>query len=256
MKLKTEWHSERLDQAVAVARWGEVGAPLLLFATAGGDAEEIERFLVIDTLAPHLEAGRVKIYSCDSLAGRAMLTQEGSPEHRMRVMNRFQEFIYREVVPAIRADCQDPEIGVMAAGSSIGAFYALAMVCRYPDVFTHALCMSGTYDLMRFLKARPDQTTEDLFLSSPLHFLPGLVGKPLELLRSRFVLIASGRGTAEDIDESFRVAELLKRKEVPYRMDDWGEEWHHDWPTWRNMLHRYVDELTRPSGDDSAGLDR
>lgn len=161
----------------------------------------------------------------------------------MGLINGFEQFIYREFVPAIRADCADPDMGVMAAGSSIGAFFALAMVCRYPDVFTHALCMSGSYALLRFLKAAPSQTTEDLYLSSPLHFLPGLEGPPLEALRERFVLIASGRGNAEDIDESFRVADLLERKGVPHRMDDWGEEWPHDWPTWRNMLHRYVDEL-------------
>ena len=74
------------------------------------------------------------------------------------------------------------------------------------------------------------------------------------MLRSRFVLIASGRGRAEDIDESFRVAELLERKGVPCRMDDWGEEWDHDWPTWRNMLHRYVDELTRLEGAGSSAV--
>jgi len=252
VKIRTEWESELLGETVAVARWGEVGVPILIFPTAGGDAEEIERFLVIDTLAPYLEAGRIKVYSCDSLAGRAMLVQEGPPEHRMRLMNRFQEFIYQEVVPAIRTDCADPDIGIMTAGSSIGAFYALAMVCRYPDVFTHALCMSGSYGMLRFLKAAPSQTTDDLYFSSPLHFLPELDGAPLEALRERFVLIASGRGDAEDIDESFRVAQLLERKGVPHRMDDWGEEWHHDWPTWRNMLHRYVDELTREAKLEAA----
>lgn len=243
MKEKTSWLSERLGQEVAVVRWGETGTPILLFPTAGGDAEEIERFLVIDTLADYLEAGRVKIYSCDSVAGRAMLTQEGSPADRMRAMDRFQDFIYREVVPAIRTDCRDPEVETIAAGSSIGAFYALAMVSRYPDAFRAALCMSGTYDLLRFLKAVPSDITQDLYLSSPLHFVPGLEGALLEKLRERFVLVASGEGRAEDIGESERVAELLEKKGIPYRFDNWGEEWHHDWPTWRNMLHRYVDEL-------------
>ena len=40
MKLKTSWWSPRLEQEVNVCRWGEVGAPVLLFPTAGGDAEE------------------------------------------------------------------------------------------------------------------------------------------------------------------------------------------------------------------------
>lgn len=240
MKANTSWHSERLDQRVSVVRWGEVGTPVLIFPTAGGDAEEIERFLVIDTLAEYMEAGRIKIYSCDSVAGRVMLGREGSPEHRMRVVNRFQNFVYHELVPSIREDCHTEDIGIIAAGASIGAFNALAVLCRYPDVFTHALCLSGTYDLQRFLEAG---LTEDFYFSSPLHYLPDLEGGLLEMLRERYVLLASGRGKAEDITESWRVASLLQRKGVPYRLEDWGEDWPHDWPTWRNMLVRYVGEL-------------
>jgi len=77
MKIIGRWHSERVEQEVALVRWGHFGAPVLLFPTAGGDAEEIERFLMIQVLAPLLDAGRIKIYSCDSVAGRAMVHQEG-----------------------------------------------------------------------------------------------------------------------------------------------------------------------------------
>jgi len=244
MKEMTSWRSPRLGEEVNVVRWGELGTPILMFATAGGDAEEIERFLVIRTLAPFLEAGRVKVYSCDSVAGRAMLAGEGTPAHRMRMLDLFQEFVGEELVPAIRQDCRSDSIGVIAAGSSIGAFNALAAICRYPDAFTHAICMSGTYDLQRFLKA---EATEGFHRASPVHYLPSLDGPRIERLRERFVLLASGRGRAEDIGESWRVARVLGDRGVPNRVDDWGEEWHHDWPTWRKMLVRYVDELV-PAG--------
>jgi esterase/lipase superfamily enzyme len=220
-----------------------MGMPILLFPTAGGDAEEIERFLVIDTVAHLLEAGRIKVYSCDSIAGRTMLVNEGTPQYRMRVLNQFQEYVRREVVPAIRADCQSEDIGIAVAGSSIGAFNALAMICRYPDVFTRALCMSGTYDLTRFLKG---DMTGDFYYASPVHHLPDLGGAHLEQLRSRFILLASGEGKAEDIGESWRVADILGRKGVPNRVDSWGPQWDHDWPLWRNMLYRYLDEFTTP----------
>ncbi len=240
MKLVDSWHSERLGREVTVARWGTYGVPFLIFPTAGGDAEEIERFLVVDTLAPYLEAGRLKIYSCDSIAGRAMLAGEGTPADRMRLMDRFLAFIGEELVPAIRTDCQSDDIGIMVGGSSIGAFNALAAICRFPEDFTHALCMSGTYDLERFLKA---PITRDFWISSPVHYLSELEGPRLEALRKRFILLASGEGRAEDIGESWRVAHLLGSKGIPNRVDSWGKEWHHDWPTWRNMLHQYVDEL-------------
>lgn len=254
MKKNTSWQSPRLGQEVSVTRWGEIGVPLLMFPTAGGDAEEIERFLVIQTLAPFLEAGRIKVYSCDSVAGRVMLGREGSPEHQMRMIDRFQKFVYHELVPAIRRDCEDDSIGIVAAGSSIGAFNALAVLCRFPDAFTHALCMSGTYDLRRFL-GDGGGVIEEFYFSSPLHYLPDLDGAPLARLGSRFVLLASGRGRAEDIAESYRVAALLGRKGIPNRLDDWGDEWHHDWPTWRNMLVRYVDELVPDGSAGSGGSD-
>lgn len=241
MKERTTWYSERVQREVTVVRWGALGAPLLVFPTAGGDAEEIERFHIVSTLEPELAAGRIKIYSVDSVAGRAMLAEEGSPQHRMWLMNQFQEFVRWELVPAIRTDCRSEDIEVVAAGASIGAFHALAVLCRYPDVFRSALCMSGTYDLGRFLKA---PGTGDFVAASPLHWLPGLGdGAHLAKLRERFVLLASGEGRAEDIGESWRAADLLGSKAIPNRVDSWGTEWHHDWPTWRNMLHAYVDEL-------------
>ena len=246
MKERTRWYSGRLGREVTVVRWGTFGMPFLIFPTAGGDAEEIERFHIISTLQEHLDAGRIKIYCCDSVAGKAMVSEEGSPQHRMWLMNQFQEFVRHEMVPAIYADCRTPGIEIAAAGSSIGAFQALAVLCRYPDVFSKALCMSGTYDLLRFLKAPP---TGDFNVASPVHWLPDIQnGEHLAQLRKRFVLLASGEGKAEDIGESWRVADLLGGKGIPNRVDSWGTEWPHDWPTWRNMLHRYVDELFPEEG--------
>ena len=241
MKQRQSWYSSRLEREVTVVRWGTFGTPFLYFPTAGGDAEEIERFHIISTLAPHLEAGRIKIYSCDSVAGQVLLSHEGSPQHRMWVMNQFQDFVGHEVVPAIRTDCQSADIEVVTGGSSIGAFHALAVLCRFPHLFSRALCMSGTYDLARFLTG---DLTEDFRAASPLHWLPGAhEGPDLEAMRRRFVLFASGEGNAENIGESWRAAGVLGSRGVPNRVDSWGPDWIHDWPTWRHMVLAYMDEL-------------
>jgi esterase/lipase superfamily enzyme len=240
VKIKTGWYSERLRSDVNVVRWGEVGAPVFIFPTAGGDAEEIERMLIIDALGPLLHEGRIKVYSCDSVAGAAMLSKEGDPNYRMALLNAFHQCVYHEIVPAIRADCHLPDVGVISAGSSIGAFNAVAVLCRYPDVFTHAIGMSGTYDLEPFLEA---QATDDLYYASPLHFLPGLGGDALDMLRRRYVILPSGEGSEENIGESWRMADQLGRKGIPNRVDSWGPDWHHRWPTWRVMLPRYLDEI-------------
>ena len=248
MKRTETWHSPRLEREVTVARWGETGMPLLIFPTAGGDAEEIERFHVIDALGEYLAEGRIKVYSCDSVAGRVMLAREGTPQHQMWMVDRFQEFVGEELVPLVRTDCQSDDIGIVSAGASIGAFNALAVLCRYPRIFTHALCLSGTYDLQRFLEA---PITREFYLSSPVHYVGQLEGERLETLRTRFVLLASGEGRAEDIGESWRVAGELGARNIPNRVDSWGADWHHDWPTWRNMLHKYVPEVIPNPNDET-----
>lgn len=240
MKTTGRWYSERLKRQVSLVRWGTHGAPVLLFPTAGGDAEEAERFLMMKALAPLLDAGKVKIYSCDNIAGRAMLEQEGSPQHRMWILNQYHQYVRHEVVPAIRVDCKSPDIEITTTGASIGAFHAAAVVCRFPDVFSKAIAMSGTFDLRRFLYT--DNFTHDFWVSSPLHFLPSLSGPHLDKLRTRFILMPSGEGRAEDISESWRLAKALGAQRIPNRVDSWGKQTPHDWMTWRDMLPKYLGE--------------
>jgi len=233
-----------MGREATLNRWGVEGQPVLVFPTAGGDAGEIDRFLLIKVLEPLLTARRIKVYSCDSVAGRAWLNQEGSPGHRMWLLDQFHQYIKHEVVPAIRADCQSAEIPIWATGASIGAMHSVAMVCRFPEIFHRALGMSGTYDLMRFIEA--DHYDEHFFVSSPLHFIHTLEGVHLDLLKKRFILLASGAGRAENMGESWNMANVLGSRGIPNRVDPWGPGWDHDWPTWRNMLPKYLEEWTRP----------
>jgi esterase/lipase superfamily enzyme len=240
VKATERWWSERLGRSIGMSRWGHYGTLVLVFPTAGGDADEIERNGLIAACSPLLEAGRVKLYSCDSVAGRAMLEKEGSPEHRMELLDRFHQCVVSEVVPAVRADLGGAQDAIVTAGASIGAFNAVAVLCRFPEVFRAAVAMSGTYRLQRLLDGG---FSDSLYFASPLDFLPGLDGRQLDTLRQRFVLLASGQGAWEDVGESWAMADALGRKGVPNRVDPWGAEWPHEWHTWHRMLPQYLDEL-------------
>ncbi|MFL6139411.1 MAG: esterase family protein [Frankiaceae bacterium] len=240
MKATERWYSQRMQQDIGLARWGHYGTPVLVFPTAGGDAEEVERNGLVSACWPLIEAGRVKLYSCDSVAGRAMVAKAGPAEYRMWLLNRFHECVAEEVVPAVRADLGGHEEPIIAAGASIGAFNALAVLCRYPGAFRAAVGMSGSYRIRRFYD---NAFSLDLYFSSPLDFLPGLDGDQLDLLRQRFAVLAAGQGAWEDIGESWAAGDALGRKGIPNRVDPWGPEWEHDWPTWRRMLPQYLDEL-------------
>lgn len=240
MKHVYRWHSPHVEQEVQLVRWGTFGVPVLLFPTAGGDAEEIERFHLIGALMPLIEGGRIKVYSTDSIAGKAWISKQHSAEYCSLLQNRFDQLVYEEIVPLIRKDCASQDIEIIAAGASIGAFNAVATVCRHPDVFRMAIAMSGTYDLSKYLEGR---FIQDFYFSSPLHFLPDLEGPLLEQLRSRLILLPSGEGDYEDIGESWRMGGVLGAKGIPNRVDPWGTEWRHDWVTWREMLPKYLEEF-------------
>ena len=88
------------------------------------------------------------------------------------------------------------------------------------------------------------QATQEFYFSSPLLYLPNLDGgQQLDTLRRRFVVLAFGQGDAEDPEESRRMGQTLRAKGIPNRVDAWGPEYPHDWPTWRDMLPRYLAEI-------------
>lgn len=233
---------------ITFCRYGVRGTPLLLFPTAGGDAEEPERFHLIDAIGAFLQDLRLKVYVVDSLAGQAWLQECKSLAEAAAFQNRFDACITREVVPAIHRDCGGDGGRIWVAGASIGAFNALAAVCRHPELFETAICMSGTYDMRRFLDGA---LTRDYYESSPLDFVPDMSGEPLELLKRRFVLLAHGCGAHESPEQSWDVERVLGPMGIPNRVDEWDAEWPHDWITWREMLPQFLGELL-PARADAA----
>lgn len=240
---------------ITFVRYGVSGTPLLLFPTAGGDAEEPERFHLIRAIGDFLKDLRLKVYVVDSVAGQAWLKECRTLREAARVQNQFDRCIVEEVVPAIHRDCGgaaghgEPQ-RIWAAGSSIGAFNALSVVCRHPDLFQTAICMSGTYNMNKFLEG---EVTRDYYESSPLDFVPDLSGRHLELLRERFVLLAHGQGDFEEPQQSWNVERVLGPKGIPNRVDAWGKEWRHDWVTWRRMLPQFLGELLPAASGASNG---
>jgi esterase/lipase superfamily enzyme len=247
-KHKITWKSPSLGgREITFCSYGVSGTPLLLFPTAGGDAEEPERFHMISAIGEFLADLRLKVYTVDSVAGQAWLKECRTLADAAAAQNRFDECLVREVVPAIHRDCGGDAGRIWTAGASVGAFNALALLCRHPDLFQTAICMSGTYNMNKFLEG---DMTHDYYQSSPLDFVPNLEGKDLELLRERFVLLAHGQGDHEEPAQSWNVEKVLGPKGIPNRVDAWGKDWHHDWVTWRKMLPQFLGEFLPPRADE------
>jgi esterase/lipase superfamily enzyme len=225
------WSSPRLGAPARVARWGHFGTPVLLFPTAGGDFEEVERFHLIGAVRELIESGRIKIFSIDAIAARTWLRGNASPEQCVTVQGQFDAYIDAELVPLIRRDCQNDTIEMIAAGAALGAYSAVGALRRLPSVFRTAIGLSGLYDLSRFL---PPEAAPALHSVSLQNF------DGANQVRSRFVLLASGEGDYETPSESKRTAAALEAAHVPSRLELWGPAYAHSWNTWRAMLPKYL----------------
>jgi len=90
------WHSPRLNQPMEIATYGHYGFPLLLFPTAAADYLEYERFLLIDAIAEHVDAGKVKVFSINSINREAWMNRGLHPRDRALRQQQFNGYVTEE----------------------------------------------------------------------------------------------------------------------------------------------------------------
>src|SRR5207245_3881296 len=75
-------HSPRLGREMGIVVYGHWGPPLLAFPTSGGDEWEHENQGMIGALGGLIDAGRVKIFSVNSLNFESFYDKDAHPVHR------------------------------------------------------------------------------------------------------------------------------------------------------------------------------
>lgn len=224
-----------------MVRWGHFGTPVLIFPTAGGDFEEIERFQLVAALGGLIDGGRIKVYSVDALAERAWLAANTSSQERFSLQERYDSFLYEDVLQRIRSDCQNDRIEPILVGASLGAAGAVSTLCRHPDSFRAAIGLSGIFGGVSgsacecACGSSSRGRTEAAFLAT-------LSGPQLERLRQRAVILGCGAGDYENPADSKQLAAALVSKGIACRLDLWGRTRGHTWSTWREMLPHLLAE--------------
>lgn len=235
----SSWFSPALKTDMPIAVYGNYGFALLLIPTAAADYLEYERFQMIEALAPFINAGKIKVYSIDSMNNESWMNYGMQGEHKGIKQNQFNEYIFDEVVPFIKND-SSWETPVIVAGASFGALHSMNLFLKRPDLIDGVIAMSGVYDLTEYSRGFFD---DQVYLNSPAHYIPNLSDHAiLEQIRSsRHLHILSGCGDHEDPDAARKFAGILYNKNINYELSIWGTEWKHDWPTWRAMLPLFID---------------
>src|SRR5678816_4269991 len=87
-----------------IAIYGHYGFALLLVPTAAADYLEYERFQLLDQIAPFIEAGKLKVYSVDSINNESWLNNNMNPHDKSIRHQQWNNYIFNEVVPFIRTN--------------------------------------------------------------------------------------------------------------------------------------------------------
>jgi esterase/lipase superfamily enzyme len=232
--------SPSMGRSMHVWTYGHFGPPVIVFPTAAGFAHEWQAQGMIDTLAPLLGSGRMKLYCPESNVAEAWTRREGSLAWRMSRHRAYEQFVLDTLVPFVRADCHSPNIPITAVGCSLGATYAANMALKYPHVFHDAVCMSGRYLVTEITHG---ETNQDVYFNNPLAYVPNLGGGALDHVRrnTRLTLVC-GRGRYEEgcIEETIALADVLEHKRIPHVRDIWGTDSVHDWAWWKKQTVHHL----------------
>lgn len=236
----TSWFSPAVQKEMPIAVYGHYGFALLLVPTAAADYLEYERFEMIDALAPIIDSGKVKVFSVNSMNNESWMNKHMLGEHKAIRHNQFNEYIFNEVIPFIKNNTS-PDTPIIVSGASFGALHCMNLFLKRPDLLNGVIAMSGVYNLMEYTDGFYD---EQVYYNSPCHYLPNLTDHHIleQIRKSNHIIVATGTGPYEAPDAAREITGILYNKGINYELSVWGEEWRHDWPTWRAMLPFFLNE--------------
>jgi esterase/lipase superfamily enzyme len=236
----TSWQSPNLGMEMPIVAYGHAGYPLLMFPTAAADFLEYERFYLVDSIRHHIESGRLRAYSINSVNRYSLMNEQAPPPIKAELLSRYDRYITDEVLPLIRDESggQAP----LTTGASMGAYLSANTYFRHPDVVRGMIAMSGSYDVRKWFDGYSD---DNVYFNNPISYLPNLDDDYFlpRLRHADSIIILTGQGAYEAPERSRELSNILRSKGIPHTLDVWGYDVDHDWPWWRKMLPYWLDRL-------------
>ena len=216
--------------------FGHGGLPVVVFPTSQGRFFEFEDNGMVDAVRWKLDEGKLQLFCVDSVDGESWYNRDVPARWRIARQIQYQEYVLREVLPYVRnGGNRDPHL--LTCGCSFGAYHAANLALKHPDLFSGFLSMGGAFDVSRFLGGYHD---DDVYFNMPTQYLANMSDPWFyERYRRNTYVLGTGewdicRGANE------RMADIMRGKGIPVRLDVWGWQSKHDWPEWRRMVKEYL----------------
>ena len=242
-----EHYSESLGRTMPMTVYGHAGKPVLFIPCQDGHHYDFANFHMSDTFHDWIEGGRCMVFSIDTIDAETWSAKDADPYDRIRLHERWIDYITREAVPFIRFWANDRNgwdgyPGVMTFGCSMGATHAVNLYFRRPDLFDGLLALSGIYTASYGFGGYMDDL---VYLNSPVDYLAGMPGDHpyiAEYNRHRGIIVV-GTGPWEAPETTFRVDALCREKGIQVWVDIWGSDCAHDWDWWYKQAAYHIPHL-------------
>jgi esterase/lipase superfamily enzyme len=238
-----KWFSSSLGHDMELKVYGWYGKPMLVFPAQGGRFYEYEDFKMIDAISDYIEAGKIKVFTVDSIDNQSWANYGIHPADRARRHEDYDRYITQEVAPFITENCASTSQRVIVTGVSMGAYHAGNFFFRHPDIFDTLIAISGLFQLRIFIG---DYSDDNVYFNSPLYYLPN-IDDPwyLDQYRNSRIIVGVGQGSWEDdmLADARELQRILSEKNIPHWVDYWGHDVNHDWPWWRQMMPYFLEKL-------------
>jgi len=227
------WYSPSLGRDMELLVFGHAGARLLALPTSLGRFHEWQDFGMIEALGEHLERGWVQAYCVDSVDAESWYARYLHPGDRARRQLQYDHYIVDEVLPLTQRN-DNPFL--IAAGASFGAYQAVCLAFRHPEMFGRVIGMSGLYDIRDLTDGYSDG---NVYSVNPSDFVINEHDEGrLAALRRMDIILATGRSDP-NVGSNEHLSRVLWDRGIGNALRLW-DGWSHDWPYWHHMIRTYI----------------
>lgn len=235
-----QWYSQSLGQDMALRVYGHAGKPIMVFPCQEGRYWDYEDFGMIEACKPWLEAGKIRLFTVDSIDSQSWCNNSMHPHDRALRHDAYDRYLTDEVVPFIKNYSQEK---ICTTGNSMGGYHSANYFFRHPDLCDSVIAISGLFHLGLFIG---DYMDEAVYFHSPLNYLAG-ISDPwyLDKYRESKIFVCCGQGAWEEemLTDTHALKYILEQQHIPAFVDVWGHDVNHDWPWWRKMVPYFLDKL-------------
>jgi esterase/lipase superfamily enzyme len=236
-----QWFSPALQRNMELLVFGHAGRAVLFFPTRMARFYDYENWGIVGSVLDKLENGELQLFCVDSIDAESFYNKSIHPADRIARYIQYESYLLHEVMPLMSTINGGNQFE--AAGCSMGAYHAVNIGLKHPELFVKVTGMSGRYDLTVQLPDYNDlfdgYRNEDIYFNMPSQYMANLTDEGLiNAIKKLDITLAVGQ--ADPFlpgNQSF--SDVLWSKGIAHQFYIWDKDAHRP-KYWRQMVKYYL----------------